>query len=68
MYQEIRDYTGKFKGRLHSMDGSHTTELYDANGKFLGRYDANANVTTDSVGRFIGRGDLLMTQLDMKRN
>ena len=67
MFTFVRDHTGKVTGQLQSIDGGHITTIHDKTGKLLGRYDANNDTTYDASGRLIGKGNLLLTQLDMRR-
>ena len=57
----LRDRCGVKIGEIRITGSRHA--LYDFNGHFLGRYDAQSNCTYDEYGRTVGRGNLLTTLL-----
>jgi len=59
--QEIYSPDGTLRGCL--IESSDRTELIDHHGRLLGVYQPGTNETHDNHGRFIGRGNLLLTLL-----
>jgi hypothetical protein len=68
----IRFATWRFKMTLRNSSGKKIGEVkergfkkvaYDANGRKVGEYDGNQDITRDAHGRKIGCGDLLTTLL-----
>ena len=55
--ETLRDKYGEKLGEL-VFQGSRTT-LFDRYGYKLGDYDFNINLTRDTYGNFVGRGNLL---------
>lgn len=57
MRQELRDSNGRLIGTITAT--SNKLEGKDSNGRLKGTYDTKANVTRDSNGRVVGKGNLL---------
>lgn len=63
--EDLRDPSGRLLGRLRRCpDGK--IELRTSLGKLLGTYDPRTNKTRDSLGRLVGRGNLLTSLLERK--
>lgn len=54
----LKDNMGRIIGDISEQSNGNKI-LKDANGKILGTYCAMTNLTKDSCGRLVGRGDLL---------
>jgi len=59
--QELRDRNGRLLGKI-SQSGNKQ-ELRDAIGKLKGYYNVQTNETRDSIGRLVGKGNLLSSLL-----
>jgi len=59
----LRDRSGHLLGRIKEVNGEY--ELRDVNGKLLGWYNPKTNATRDRNGRLIGRGNLLVSLLNI---
>ena len=60
--QILRDARGRVLGMIE-MKPANVQDARDVNGRYLGSYDPNTNITKDERGRAIGTGNLLGTLL-----
>ncbi|MBR2267392.1 hypothetical protein [Sphingobium sp.] len=60
-----RDYIRNQRGEPigYTTQNGAQTHLWTMSGKRLGQYDAHSNMTQDVSGRFVGKGNILLTLL-----